>query len=133
MLLLLQRHDLHRLPSGVGRPCSCPCRNIWHGIGGAHFLEHVLGLSPRPISVAWMVSHVLLSYLLRFVYVGPFLGVAQPLPLGSQAFAQFGIVHAWILLRQFLSSLLGPDHEGVHGTLDVIGRSAVGHDSHFNL
>ena len=118
--------------AGVSGPAGRAKRDVGHGVGGAHLLEHVLGLSSRSISVAGVVDHVLFSDLLRFVDKRPLLCVAERLPLGAKPLAQLRIVHARILLSELLSALLGPDHEGVHGPLDVVGRT-VGHDRHCNV
>lgn len=46
------------------------------------------------------------------------LNVSLP-PQFPQRLAQLGVVQVWILIRQLPAGRLRPDHEGIHGSLDV--------------
>ena len=83
----------------------------------------VLRLSPRSIAITRVVDHMLLAYSLRLVDVRSLRSLVERFPLCPEPFAQLRIVHPRVLLCQLFPSLLGPHHEGVHGSLYVVGRS----------
>ena len=107
-------------------------RHTGHGVGTAHPLDHVLGLSSRSIPVPWVLLHVFVSNLLRFVDERSLLGFTERLPFRTQPLAQLRVVHARVVLRKRLSSVFRPDHESVHGPFDMIRRS-VRHHGHLNV
>jgi len=50
---------------------------------------------------------------------GPLLGLRQQLPFGTQTLGDLRVVHLGVILGDLATLQAGPDHEGVHGTLDV--------------
>ena len=103
---------------------------VSQGVGVAGALES-LGFPSRSVFVLGVIVHVLSSDPLGLVNEGPLLSLCQHFPLGSQSPGDLGVVHFWILLSNLPALNTGPDHEGVHGSLDVlllilVGRVAAG-------
>lgn len=84
--------------------------------------EQVLGFAPGSVLVVGVLLHVLSAQPLGLVDVRSLLGLGEQLPLGAQSFADLRIVHFRILLCHFPPLTPGPDHERVHGSLDMISR-----------
>ena len=54
-----------------------------------------------------------------------FLKGGKPIEPGlTESLGNFRVVHFWIVLGDFATLKTRPDHEGVHGSLDVIGEDA---------
>ena len=56
-----------------------------------------------------------------FVDERPLVLFSQHFPFGAQTLGDFRIVHLRIVLSDFSTLQTRPDHEGVHGSLDVVG------------
>lgn len=85
-------------------------------------LQQVLGLAPGPVLVVGVLLHVLGAQPLSLVDVRSLLGLGQQLPLGAQSLADLRVVHFGVLLGHFSPLAPGPNHERVHGSLDVVSR-----------
>lgn len=85
-------------------------------------LEQVFGLAPGSVLVVGVLLHVLSAQPLGLVDVRSLLRLGQQLPLGAQSFADLRVVHFGILLCHFSPLAPGPNHERVHGSLDMISR-----------
>lgn len=72
------------------------------------------------VFVVWMLLHVGLSQSLGLINIRSLLLVSQTLPLGPKSLADLRVVHLWVLISDFLSHLSGPDHEGIHRSLDLV-------------
>jgi len=90
-------------------------------LADAHLLSiHNAGpLGPRSVSVIWMLLHVHLAQPRLFLVVRLLLRVAHRFPLLAQNLRYVRVVHVWTLLEDLPALVLGPNHEGVHGPLDV--------------
>ena len=106
---------------------------VWHWVGrfNCHSsFKWILGLSSWTIAIVWILDHVLLTNLLGFFDVWPFLSLRERLPFRAKFLAQLRIVHSGILLSQLFAPFFRPYHERVHGALDVVWGS-TGHYSHW--
>ena len=57
---------------------------------------------------------------LGLINEGTLLLFSQHLPLGAQSAGDLRIVHLWVFLGNLAPLYPGPDHESIHGTLDVL-------------
>ena len=83
-------------------------------------LHQGLGLATGPVLVVGVLGHVEGAQPFGLVDEGPLVGLAEELPLGTQAFADLGVVHFRVLLGHFSALPPGPHHEGVHRALHAI-------------
>lgn len=79
-----------------------------------------------PVLVVRMFLHVNCTQSLGLVDEGPFLGLREQLPLGTEPLRDLGIVHFRVFLSHFASLSSGPDHKGVHGPLHPLGVGVGG-------
>ncbi len=71
---------------------------------------------------------------LRLIDERPLFGLSEHFPLCSKTLGYLRVVHLWVLLRHLPPLPSRPNHEGVHGPLDVVGRlGASSHNSGSSL
>ena len=95
------------------------------------FLQEGLCLASRSVLVVGMFLHVDGPESFGFVDERPLFRFGKQFPLGASPFADFAIVHLWILLCHLTPLTPRPDHEGIHRPLDpvqvvVLGSSRSG-------
>lgn len=83
-------------------------------------LQEPLGFAPGSVFVVRVFLHVLGAQPLGLVDVRTLLGVREQLPFRAKPLADLRVVHLWVFLGHFSPLASGPNHECVHGALDVI-------------
>ena len=99
---------------------SVVCLSLSSGDLSPLLLHHRLRLPPGPVLVLGMLLHVQRPQTLGLVYEGALLHLREELPLGPEPLGDLRVVHLGVLLGHLPPLSPGPDHEGVHGTLDVV-------------
>ena len=87
-----------------------------------HFLpiEEAISLRPRLVPVVRVLDHVQLGNLGLFVVVLLLLLTVHVLPAGAQDLGDVGVVQLRAVVQDLPPLVLGPDHEGIHRSLDVV-------------
>ena len=83
-------------------------------------VDHAGPLGPGPVPVVGVLLHVQLGQL-GLLLVELLLHLrAHGLPAGAEDLGDAGVVEVGAGLQDLPPLVLGPDHEGVHGALDVV-------------
>ena len=106
---------IQRIQSG------CCTWQIRQGKGWVTWFLQGFGFPSGTIFVLRMILHVLSSDSFGFINERSLVGFSQQLPLRSKSFGNLWVVHLWIFLSNFPSLEARPNHESVHGSLDVVG------------
>lgn len=83
-------------------------------------LQEPFGFAPGSVFVVRVFLHVLSAQPLGLVDIRTLLGVREQLPLRAKPLADLRVVHLWVFLGHFPPLASGPNHERIHGSLDVI-------------
>lgn len=86
----------------------------------AVLLQERLGFTPGSVFVVRVFLHVLSAQPLGLVDERTLLGLREQLPLRAKPLADLRVVHLWVFLGHFPPLASGPNHERIHGSLDVI-------------
>lgn len=102
------------------RDSGCSRRGRRSSCGRRASRNHQLRFPARPVLVVRMLAYVLCPEPLGLVDEGSLVNLGQLLPAGAQPPTDLRIVHLWVLLSHLAALAPRPNHEGIHGALNMI-------------